>query len=125
MTLSTDQIAPPNPYQAPFVSVEKAPSRLRMSIGFMIKALVIGALVVTAIYFGYAAHRLTIDYPGLNDPSPDVDGYWPAVANFVYMIFAAISGMLAIIIGAIWGYYSFTRRAKMLTTQDTEATKPA
>lgn len=83
----------------------------------MIAAICILTLAATSTYFGYAAYRLTIDYPGLNDPSPNVDGYWPAIVNLVYKIFAAISGLLAIGVAAIWVYCLHSRRTKMKRTK--------
>jgi hypothetical protein len=107
------------------VAVEIGPTSLRYAIGSVITAILIVTLVATSSYFGYAAYRLTIDYPGLNDPSPNVDGYWPAVVNLIYKVFAAISALSAIIIGAIWGYYSLIRRTKLKAMQNTEATATA
>lgn len=93
----------------------------RYSIGSMIAPIFIFMLAATSTYFGYAAYRLTIDYPGLNDPSPNVDGYWPAVVNLIYKIFAAISGLLAIIVAAIWGYCLRSRRTRMKKNQNAES----
>jgi ABC-type Fe3+ transport system permease subunit len=122
MSLGTDQFASQNPYQPPLVAVEKRPSSLRYSIGSIFAAILIVTLAATSTYFGYEAYRLTIEYPGLNDPSPNVDGYWPAVVNLFCTVIAAISGLLAIIIGMIWGYCSHSRRTRLRTTQNAEAT---
>ena len=103
----------PNPYETPKVAVETVPRSFRYSIGSIIASVLFVALAATSTYFGYAAYRLTIDYPGLNDPSPNVDGYWPAVVNLIYKIFAAISGLLAMMVAVIWGYCSHARRTKM------------
>ncbi len=107
------------------VAVENGQTSLRYTIGSVITAMLIVTLLAISSYFGYAAYRLTIDYPGLNDPSPNVDGYWPAVVNLIYKVFAATSALLAIIIGAIWGYYSVNRRTKLKAMQNTEAAATA
>ncbi len=59
----------------------------RYSIRSIIASVLFVALAATSTYFGYAAYRLTIDYPDSNDPSPNVDGYWPAVVNLIYKNF--------------------------------------
>lgn len=120
MSSGTDQFAPANPYQPPIVAAERGPFGLWPSIGSLIAALLLVTLASVSTYFGCAAYSLTVDYPGLHDPSPNVDGYWPAVANFIFKIFAAISGLLAIVVGAIWAYFSYSRRTKLRTIQNTE-----
>ncbi len=120
MSLEKDRVVPPAPYQPPMVSAEKGPSSLRYTIGTMLTAFVVVTLVASSTYFGYAAYRLTIDFPGLNDPSPNVDGYWPAVASLINKIVAAICGMLAITIGAVWNYCSFKRRTKSLSPKGSD-----
>ena len=56
----------------------------------MVGTLLTLALALPSAFFFHRAHRLTVDFPNLHDPSPNVDGYWPAVVHAVYTGIAII-----------------------------------
>jgi hypothetical protein len=52
-------------------------------------------LLVGAGYLVYLALSLRASFPGLHDPSPNVDGYWPRLVHDLYLLFAGILGFAA------------------------------
>ena len=59
-------------------------------------------MVIGAVFIGGALYCLAniVDlhrrFPGMSDPSPNVDAYWPAVAELVMYVFAAIAALIGI-----------------------------
>ena len=51
--------------------------------------------LVGAAYFVYLAMALRADYRDLHDPTPGVDGYWPAIVHDLYLLLAGILGFAA------------------------------
>jgi hypothetical protein len=47
-----------------------------------------------AVYFVAKIIHLHRVYPGLSDPSPNIDAYWPAVAEIVYYVYAGIAAVI-------------------------------
>jgi hypothetical protein len=52
--------------------------------------------LAAAVFLVFLAFTLRREFPGLHDPSPLVDGYWPAVVHDVYHLLAGLSVILAI-----------------------------
>ena len=52
-------------------------------------------LLVGAAYLVYLAMALRSDYRELHDPTPGVDGYWPALVHDLYLLLAGILGFAA------------------------------
>ena len=75
-------------------------------------------LVCVATGFLYYAFTIRRDYPDLNDPSPDVDAYWPAVEHLISQI---IAGFAAIIGLPILGFSVWQFVARRSATQSPSA----
>ena len=67
------------------------------------------AILCVSIGFVYYAFTIRRDYPDLNDPSRNVDAYWPSV---VYAIANFIAGIAAFFGLPVFGYsiWRFTKR---------------
>lgn len=112
MPAGPERIETPNPYQPLSGGGEPGPPNSLTSFYPAIAAILVAVLAISSVCCGLAAYRLRKDFPGLYDHSPHVDGYWPAVARFIYMSVAAVSGLLALIIAILGGYRSRPRRAE-------------
>ena len=87
-----------NPYESP-LSISKSRKSPRRTVApFVVAAVGIGLLVASGYNF-YLAARLEVDYPGLSDPSPNVDAYWPNVVHQIYMVFGTFLGIVGVACG--------------------------
>lgn len=102
-----------NPYSPP--QLEEKTDTLRRSFPVLsFLGMVFGTLqILAAAYFVVRIVYLHLEYPGLSDPSPGMDAYWPEVVVFIYWVLA---GILALI-GVPLFMYSFfaTRRGRNVT----------
>ena len=71
-------------------SSERQPIPLGPTSGLVVGCFFLGAAVYYVARIIYL-HRV---YPGLWDPSPNVDAYWPAVVEIVYYVFAGIAAAI-------------------------------
>ncbi len=110
-----------NPYESPRASesgqaVELKPSpwpTLVFFVGLM--------FLVAAVFLVFLAFTLRREFPGLHDPSPSVDGYWPAVVHDIYHLLAGLSVILAIVCTIGAGMLRRTRRIESAELQASDS----
>lgn len=92
-----------NAYESPRAMGTVA-SRRKWPIASVVGLLFAFVLFLPSAYFFYRAHRLTVDYPGLHDPSPNVDFYWPDIAHLINTGLAILfaGGALICTVASIW-----------------------
>ena len=85
-----------NPYSPPQSdSLRERESRsfpLMPAVGLLVGTLFLGGV---AYCIGYIVY-LHLRYPGLSDPSANVDAYWPAVAEGVMYFFAGTAALIGV-----------------------------
>ncbi|MCA9246435.1 MAG: hypothetical protein KDA42_04945 [Planctomycetales bacterium] len=84
-----------NPYDSPRTGLGRPlpwRTRIRLLAGLLF-GLVCVAIAGAQVYY---AHTLRRDYPGLSDPSPNVDGYWPALAHSIAHTIAGVAALLGV-----------------------------
>lgn len=89
-----------NPYESPS-STLNSPKFPRRKVATLVVAVIGMGLLVVSGYHYYAAARLKVDYPGLSDPSPEVDAYWPSVAHLIYTTCGTLLGIAGVVCGVI------------------------
>ena len=83
------------PYRSPQTSAERKVAR-------SLPVLPIIGMIVGGIFLGGVAYCLVniVDlhrrFPGLTDPSPNVDAHWPAVAEVGLYVFAGLAALVGI-----------------------------
>ncbi|MCA9239046.1 MAG: hypothetical protein KDA37_02550 [Planctomycetales bacterium] len=62
-----------------------------------VSGMIIGGLFLSgAWYFLWHSIQVRNRFPGLNDPSPETDDYWPAVEVQISEVFAAIGSSIGV-----------------------------
>ncbi|HRX80513.1 MAG TPA: hypothetical protein P5307_15695 [Pirellulaceae bacterium] len=67
--------------------------------------------IVLCVSAGFVCYAFTIRYfyPDLNDPSPNVDAYWPSVEHAIAWLIAGVAALIGLpIIG--FSTWCFTKR---------------
>ena len=109
-----------NPYESPRTGEPSHEVELKASPWPTLVFLVGLMFLVAAIFLVFLAFTLRREYPGLHDPSPLVDGYWPAVVHDIYHLLAGLSVIFAIVCTIGAGMLRRTRRiedAELNTSQ--------
>jgi len=87
-----------NPYESPKSNVSVGTSSKAKSKNLSVGVIVGGGFLVGAIYCIFKIIDLHLRFPDMWDYSPDVDHYWPQVAEIVLYIFATIATVIGTLI---------------------------
>lgn len=110
-----------NPYESPRTSEPTHEVELKPSPWPTLVFLTGLMFLVAAIFLVFLAFTLRREFPGLHDPSPLVDGYWPAVVHDIYHLLAGLSVILAIACTIGAGMLRRTRRIEGAELQTSDS----
>ena len=74
---------------------------------------IVFGIAVLSVSFGFVYYAFTIrrEFPDLNDPSPGVDAYWPAVEHMISHLIAGVAALVGLPILGISAWQFWVRRS--------------